>query len=41
MESRMRDVVLQFWISLDGYSCDEGSELFRVMEEIEDPEQED
>jgi dihydrofolate reductase len=30
----MRPVVLQFWISLDGYSCDEGTELFRVMEEL-------
>jgi hypothetical protein len=23
----MRRVVLSFWISLDGYSCDEGSPL--------------
>jgi dihydrofolate reductase len=37
----MRHVVLQFWISLDGYSCDEDTELYRLMEEIEDPEQEE
>jgi dihydrofolate reductase len=37
----VRDVVLQFWMSLDGYSCDEDTELLRFMEEIEDPEQED
>jgi dihydrofolate reductase len=37
----MRDVVLKFWISLDGYSCDEDTELLRILEEIEDPEQED
>jgi dihydrofolate reductase len=37
----MRQVVLQFWISLDGYSCDEGSELFRAMQEITDDEQEE
>jgi hypothetical protein len=23
----MRRVVLQFWVSLDGYSCDDGTEL--------------
>jgi dihydrofolate reductase len=37
----MRQVVLQFWISLDGYSFDEGTEIYRVMEEITDAEQED
>ena len=37
----MRHVVLQFWLSLDGYSCDEDTELYRVMEEIEDPEQQE
>ena len=37
----MRRVVLQFWLSLDGYSCDEGSELFRMAHEIDDDEQED
>ena len=37
----MRQVVLEFWISLDGYSCDEGSELFRMMEEMVDDEQEE
>ena len=36
----MRHVVLQFWLSLDGYSCDEDTELYRLMEEVEDPEQE-
>jgi dihydrofolate reductase len=40
MEARMRPVMLSFWISLDGYSCDVGSELFQLMEQIEDPEQE-
>ena len=35
----MRRVVLQFWISLDGYSCDEGTELMRVMQEMPDDEQ--
>jgi dihydrofolate reductase len=37
----MRRVVLQFWLSLDGYSCDEGSELFRMASEIQDDEQEE
>lgn len=37
----MRPVVLEFWLSLDGYSCDEGSELFQMMNEIEDAEQEE
>jgi dihydrofolate reductase len=37
----MRHVVLQFWVSLDGYSCDEDTELWRVMEETDDPEQEE
>src|ERR1700728_357492 len=37
----MRQVVLQFWLSLDGYICDEDTELYRVMEEIEDPEQQE
>jgi hypothetical protein len=32
----MRRVVLSFWISLDGYSCDEGTELYRVMQEMPD-----
>jgi hypothetical protein len=35
----MRRVVLSFWISLDGYSCDEGTELYRVMQEMPDDEQ--
>jgi dihydrofolate reductase len=37
----MRNVVLQFWLSLDGYSCDEDTELWSVMEDIEDPEQQE
>jgi dihydrofolate reductase len=37
----MRRVVLSFWISLDGYSCDEGTELYRVMREMPDDEQQD
>ena len=28
----MRQVVLQFWMSLDGYSCDPGTELYQFME---------
>jgi dihydrofolate reductase len=35
----MRQVVLQFYISLDGYSCDENNGLRGVMDEIDDPEQ--
>ena len=37
----MRQLVLQFCISLDGYSCDEDTELWQVMEQLIDPEQED
>jgi dihydrofolate reductase len=37
----MRRVVLQFWISLDGYSCDEGTELSRVMQELPEDEEAD
>ena len=37
----MRRVVLSFWISLDGYSCDDGTELYRVMREMPDDEQQD
>ena len=37
----MRRLVLQFWISLDGYSCNEGTELFRLMQEMPDDEQAD
>ncbi len=36
----MRPLILQFWTSLDGYSCDEDTELFRLMEQITDDEQE-
>jgi hypothetical protein len=31
----MRRVLLSFWISLDGYSYDEGTELYRVMQEMQ------
>jgi dihydrofolate reductase len=37
----MRPLVLQFWLSLDGYSCDAGCELFGMMNDVEDPEQEE
>jgi dihydrofolate reductase len=37
----MRQVVLQFWISLDGYSCDEDTELMQVLDDITDPEQQE
>lgn len=37
----MRQVVLQFYVSLDGYSCDENNGLRGVMEAIDDPEQEE
>jgi len=33
----MRDLVVHAWTSLDGYSCDEETEMFRVMGEIDDP----
>jgi dihydrofolate reductase len=36
----MRQVVLQFIVSLDGYSCDVDNGLRDVMQEIDDPEQE-
>jgi dihydrofolate reductase len=36
----MRKLVLQFWVSLDGYSCDADSGLWQVMQEITDDEQE-
>jgi hypothetical protein len=40
----MRKLVLSSFMSLDGYSCDPGTELFEFfmqLEEIEDPEQEE
>ena len=37
----MRRVVLSFWISLDGYSCDEGTELYRLMQEMPDDTESD
>jgi dihydrofolate reductase len=36
----MRKLVLSSFMSLDGYSCDPGTELFELLMEIEDPEQE-
>jgi hypothetical protein len=30
----------ELWVSLDGYNCDEGTELYRVMEEISDEQEE-
>src|SRR5262249_8881685 len=35
----MRRVVLQYWISLDGYSCDEDTGLMRVVQEMPEDEQ--
>jgi dihydrofolate reductase len=35
----MRPVVLQFWITLDGYSCDPITELPDLFGDVEDPEQ--
>lgn len=37
----MRTLVLSSFLSLDGYSCDPGTETFKVLTEIEDPEQEE
>jgi dihydrofolate reductase len=37
----MRKLVLSSFMSLDGYSCDPGTELFELLMEIEDPEQEE
>lgn len=34
----MRPVIMQFWISLDGYSCDPFSQLPALMEDVDDPE---
>ncbi len=34
----MRQLVLQFWISLDGYSCDPGTELRQFMESMPEDE---
>ncbi len=33
----MRDLVVHAWTSLDGYSCDAGTEMMRVMQEADDP----
>jgi dihydrofolate reductase len=35
----MRPVVLQFWITLDGYSCDPITELPELLGDVDDPEQ--
>ncbi len=37
----MRQLILQFWISLDGFSCDPFSQLPVLMEDADDPEQEE
>ena len=34
----MRKVVLQFWVSLDGYSCDPGTELYQFLQELPEDE---
>jgi dihydrofolate reductase len=36
----MRTLVLSSFMSLDGYSCDPGTELYELLTELEDPEQE-
>jgi dihydrofolate reductase len=36
----MRKVVLSFWISLDGYSVDEDTGLWQVLDAADDPEHE-
>jgi dihydrofolate reductase len=37
----MRPVVLSFWLSVDGYSCNEGTELMRFMQEADDDAEQD
>lgn len=37
----MRTLVLSSFLSLDGYSCDPGTELYELLMEIGDPEQEE
>jgi dihydrofolate reductase len=37
----MRQVVLQFWLSLDGYSCDPGTELYQFLQELPEDEGDD
>jgi dihydrofolate reductase len=37
----MRRLVLSFWISLDGYSCDEDTELMRFMQDMDEDEEQD
>lgn len=34
----MRQLILQFWISLDGYSCDPFSQRPALMADVDDPE---
>ena len=36
----MRQVIMQFTISLDGYSCDPFAQLPGLMDDVDDPEQE-
>jgi dihydrofolate reductase len=36
----MRQVILQFLVSLDGYSCDQDNGLRDVMQDMDDPEEE-
>lgn len=37
----MRSLVLSSWLSLDGYSFDRGTEIYRLLEEIDDPQQDE
>ena len=37
----MRKLVLSSFMSLDGFSCDPGTELYELLMELEDPEQEE
>jgi dihydrofolate reductase len=37
----MRSLVLSSWLSLDGYSFDPGSQIYQLLEEIDDPQQEE
>jgi dihydrofolate reductase len=36
----VRAVILQFWLSLDGYSVDPGTAIYEVLDRLEDPDQE-
>jgi dihydrofolate reductase len=37
----MRSLVLSSFLSLDGYSFDPGTEIYRLLEDIDDPEQDE